>query len=898
MITRSTTVVGDRLSHRRVTHEAALQSRHGLKVTTLDGLVARLAGPFIQVADGVAVRRALSGISPAELETLAPIADLPGFARAAANTLRSAWSAGLDIASLATHEGGRWRDVAALEQRALERLPAGTLPNPKVVEMALQKVHLAPKIAGDIILDRLDEVPPVYRPLLTELSRHVKVSWHGRAGEPAGERPEGVEYEVPALAEPNLQTRVRCADPQHEVVEALRWARQLLASGKAAPGDIAIAAASVDEYEEPLLVLSREANLPVHFARGIPALSDRDGQATAALADVLQRGLDRNRVIRLVNLIRSRGSGAPELAELPDDWARALPKDAPLASRERWERALEAQDDRRDGVRELLRELGRDLTKGTDAAAEIGERWLRGRPRLLWRRALDEGPATAVDVSLTNLRVDDEVDPAAAIVVAPASVLAASPRPYVRLLGLASRSWPRRSAEDPLLPRHVLGELVLHETNLSQRDRRDFHAILASGTRALVFSRASRDAEGRRLAPSPLLAHSATGQETRLLPRRRPEHAFSEADRRLARPNELEQDEYSRAAQRAWRNWHTARLTPHDGMVRASHPAIARAVGRIHSATSLRLLLRNPLGFVWRYALGWKIPSDISEVLTLDALERGSLIHSVLEETVRDLEAGSGLAQASEGQIRSAAEEAARGVADKWVIESPVPPELLWRAAIDEAVTMTVSALSQPLEPLDGQRSFVEVPFGPTAHDGDIDTPWDPTAKVAIGENDLEVTGFIDRLDLSADGRQARVVDYKSSRKGRKLADRLVDIDDGKELQRCLYAHVVRQHLGNDVEVEAVLVFPATETVERMRDPDGTLSGLEQVVTLAAERLSRGYAVLGPDGEEDYFDMKLALPADLGRGYTSRKGKALGETRETIDAILLAEPPIQPKEPA
>jgi hypothetical protein len=889
VIQRSTVVVADRLAYHRVRFDAAVGSAHGRKVTTLAGLAARLAGPLQQVADEVTVRRALSQIPVEELDSLASVAELPGFARAAAATLQSAWHADLDIAGLAQQHGGRWRDIGLLERTVRERLPAGVSTPRRIVERALSRVEFAPRITGDVTLDGLDAIPPVYRPLLSELSRHVNVRWLGRREEPGTPLPEGVQYGAPCAKTPTL-SRVACADPHHEVVEALRWARRLLASGAAKPSEIAIAAASQEQYEDAMLALSAEANLPLHSAGGISALADRDGQLAAALADVLVRGIDRHRVRRLVSLGRSSRRGAERLAALPDHWLQALPEDAPLTTPERWARGLAPKGDELDAVREVLRDLGADLAGGTSAAGEVGERWLRGRARQLWRRALDEGPAQAIDVSLARLRVDDGVDPAAAIVWASASALAGSPRPFVRLLGLASRSWPRRSGEDPLLPGHVLGSVVLHEQSLAERDRRSFRAIIRRVASEVVFSRAKRDAEGRRLAPSPLLRQVDAGDEGELLPRRLPEHAFSEADRRLARPDELASDPIAVDALSTWRAWFSERLTPQDGLVRADHPAVVRALQRVHSATSLRALLRNPIGFVWLYALGWRTPSDLVEELTLDALERGDLLDQVLDATVAELEAGTGLASASEAEIAAAADRAVGSVAEAWAIERPVPPQVLWSAVLTETRDLAVVALTLPLTPLDGQRSYVELPFGDVRAEKIPDAPWDPRAEVRVGESDLRILGRIDRLDLSADGRNARVVDYKSSRKTGEPAERAVDIDEGKELQRCLYGYAVRHLLGQETEVEATLVYPATRRSLPMRDPEDSLRGLELAVSAAAQRLREGYAVLGPDTLEDWFESKLALPADLRRGYYTRKLEELERAREPIGAILKAGP--------
>ena len=68
----------------------------------------------------------------------------------------------------------------------------------------------------------------------------------------------------------------------------------------------------------------------------------------------------------------------------------------------------------------------------------------------------------------------------------------------------------------------------------------------------------------------------------------------------------------------------------------------------------------------------------------------------------------------------------------------------------------------------------------------------------------FKIAGYIDRLDISGDGRQAMVLDYKT---GRVPKDSII-LDGGKELQRCLYAFAVKALLGGDVEIRASLLYP------------------------------------------------------------------------------------------
>ena len=140
-----------------------------------------------------------------------------------------------------------------------------------------------------------------------------------------------------------------CANPQHEVIEAFRWIRELLATGRARPEEIAIAAASPVDFDDHVLAFSRDANIPVHFVHGTNAVAGRDGQIAAALAEVIVKGISQERVRRLFALLHSN---SPVLRELPRDWTRVLPPDAPLTAIERWEKVFSQTDgeDWPDGI--------------------------------------------------------------------------------------------------------------------------------------------------------------------------------------------------------------------------------------------------------------------------------------------------------------------------------------------------------------------------------------------------------------------------------------------------------------------------------------------------------------------------------------------------------------------
>ena len=80
---------------------------------------------------------------------------------------------------------------------------------------------------------------------------------------------------------------------------------------------------------------------------------------------------------------------------------------------------------------------------------------------------------------------------------------------------------------------------------------------------------------------------------------------------------------------------------------------IARAIAEVQSATSLRLMLRDPLAFVWRYALGWRSLVEDEQPLSLDARAFGELVHEMLKRAVDALEPDPGYARAARHEIET-----------------------------------------------------------------------------------------------------------------------------------------------------------------------------------------------------------------------------------------------------
>jgi hypothetical protein len=867
MVSRRTIVVQGRLAVADARLAVARRGEHGARILTIDAMVARLAGGFARPIDDESLKSALKAVLPdTELGELDPIKNLPGMVDAAAETLRKAWLANFDLRA-SDKRAGRLASIERLETAVLAALPTGMSRPADLAATAMFRIGHAPSILGSVEFAGLSDLAPCWRLVVVALAGKVPVTWRsGPRPVPDWVRAADLRIETSEPTAPAIEV-CTAATPRHEALEALRWARELMASGRVAPSEIAIAACRTEDYDDVLLALRAEANLDVRFVHGVPAASVREGQAAAALADVLVRGISQDGMRRLGALLRH----APgPFGSLPDGWTRILPREAPLTDLGAWERLLSSEEiaahPDAPAIARDLRAILALLTRGTDAATEAGEMLLHGLSLRIWRKALLEGAPAVVDLTLAHQRIDDAADAGTSVVWSPASVLACAPRRFVRLLGLSSRGWPQVVSEDRLLSDHLVPSRVLDPIPRSVSDRGDFAAILSTSSDVVVLSRPRRGGDGRLLGRSPLLRDFPAGAH--LGRNRIPEHAVGEVDRLMARAEEFRATAQAQGAARCWRSWASAALTPHDGRIRPDHPVVLAILDRTHSARSLRKLLRDPLGFVWQYGLGLEAVDPSEETLTLDDRSFGSILHEVLELAVASLEGGEGLAAASEIARHEVLASAVAVVSESWERERPVPPAIVWRRTLAEVSGIAYSALSHPDVSYAGQRSWVEVPFGGQSPKRDgAPVPWDNGSPVEIPGTGFRISGFIDRLDLSETRQEARVRDYKTG-KPREDGDVLAG---GRELQRCLYGYATRTLLGPAVSIDASLLYPRVGACLQLKRPDEALDDLARHLAAASASLRLGNAFPGPDAEEVWNDLSFALPANAGKVYCARK---------------------------
>ena len=230
------------------------------------------------------------------------------------------------------------------------------------------------------------------------------------------------------------------------------------------------------------------------------------------------------------------------------------------------------------------------------------------------------------------------------------------------------------------------------------------------------------------------------------------------------------------------------------------HGLVVAAAGRLDprqsklplSASSLELLAKCPLSWLYRYGLRIRPPDDpvYDPETWLDQMQRGALLHTVFERfTRRYADHRNGIADEAAWQhVLDTADEAL----GEWRERVPPPSEAVYdteAAEIRESALAFLEAERQALA--DGDTAdwvAFELRFG-----------WEQTVMLPLDGRPLAVHGFIDRVD-DLGGRQLRVIDYKTGSPRRyRQAAKLGPFNAGRNLQAAVYAAGAEALLGGTV---------------------------------------------------------------------------------------------------
>ncbi len=235
--------------------------------------------------------------------------------------------------------------------------------------------------------------------------------------------------------------------------------------------------------------------------------------------------------------------------------------------------------------------------------------------------------------------------------------------------------------------------------------------------------------------------------------------------------------------------WGKRAFTGYDGLLGA-----AVAGPDTLSATQLETYGLCPFKFYGSRILAVRIIDEPEAVETLTPLDRGSIIHGILEQFLSAL-AKDGLLpfdRARLDEYRRRLEQTAREVFHDFEQSGAVGYPFMWIAQKEHILTDLQAWLSIEVVESEGfVPTFFEARFGPTAWGTPTPGSTPVPLELTAGGHRVRLTGYVDRIDLHPAGR-ARVIDYKS---GGVYNERENLFRGGQSLQLPIYILAVDQML-------------------------------------------------------------------------------------------------------
>ena len=206
------------------------------------------------------------------------------------------------------------------------------------------------------------------------------------------------------------------------------------------------------------------------------------------------------------------------------------------------------------------------------------------------------------------------------------------------------------------------------------------------------------------------------------------------------------------------------------------------------SATRLETFATCPRRYLLERVLHLEESIPPEELWQIEPMERGNLVHKILEKYVVERIDG---ASPSLGRLLAIASERLDDAQQRGLVGKPLLWEIESAAIIRDLRRFFVEDTLEPLA--------AELAFGSTEEGGETGIPVGVT--LADGRR-VDFRGRVDRIDITANGHLV-VSDYKTG-KQRDLRDLLTDpVARGTRLQLPLYAMAARQRFGKGKPIEA-----------------------------------------------------------------------------------------------
>ncbi len=415
------------------------------------------------------------------------------------------------------------------------------------------------------------------------------------------------------------------------------------------------------------------------------------------------------------------------------------------------------------------------------------------------------------------------------------------PFEVVAVVGLAEGRFPRSPQENPLLPRRlraISGRYLPDERQLTDIDARALALLSNAGRLGTTFYVARGDMRSSRSRDTPAQVESMVASTTvidshyqGLLEDGRPISisdfglrslmAHSQAKMPLEAHRLVDTDDALQRGVRRFRDLQSSRLGSYSGLVEST---LLNLEHHVFSPTALETYAACPRKYLLARVLRLAEQRRPERITSIDGLERGSLVHRILERFVAEAIEDDEVPAPDDpwpdhrrGRLMELVDEEVKLARSRGVTGGEVHTEILRLELVREMDRF----LHRDLQ---FRRRHRSRPIGTEYAFGFEDRPL--VVEIADGRA-LSLRGSVDRVDVTDDDGLV-VVDYKGGR-GSQYRD-VVDnpLDGGRRLQLPLYAKALAQHQARSGSRVGVYWLTSIDEVKEMKlgDVDAELHDL------------------------------------------------------------------------
>ncbi len=283
--------------------------------------------------------------------------------------------------------------------------------------------------------------------------------------------------------------------------------------------------------------------------------------------------------------------------------------------------------------------------------------------------------------------------------------------------------------------------------------------------------------------------------------------------------------------------------------------------GNSISPTSLETWAACPFRYFLSRVLHLSALEDPEEETGISKLNRGNLMHEILEEFLKDANKTKTLPDPGQPWSSESAHrlrEIARGVFEKYESSGITGKPLLWQIERQNILSDLDIFLGKDAELRARYGSAVSIPEPSFGGKGE---GWQAAVDEATG---ISFRGWIDRVDLDSSGSPALIVDYKTGKSGSYTKSLNTDpIDKGKRLQLGAYSLAAKQQFPQAQTVPAIYWFVTGEGEFKTEPSEPfdinrpeTLTRFREGITAITAGIRSGVFPANPGGERSGLNPK------------------------------------------